>query len=263
MPGDRRDRRIELSAIRIQSFVAVLALMLSVPGLWVGVIAFREQQRINKSQLEINRSQSELNRLEMRRFERRYASRVVYWDEKTEDGSVINLQNRSLVPITDLTLNFIVPWHYGSSMPDDKDGTATLQVLIEAVPPCIHLRVPVRHAQVRFLTDTARVEIEHGRNVEWITDAISFADPSGSWGLRGSSLAKLDQEFDYVGDRDIPMSLVRVLQPHYHVESLRLLRIWRGHLGAPDEGRYGAEDLGGEGLAEPTLTPLSDCGESN
>lgn len=272
LPGsaEKAARSREIAAIRIQSFVGVLALAISVPGLWLGAITYREQQKINRSQLEINQSQMQLNQLGLRRFERRYASRVAYWDEDDSDTddddfiTRINLQNRSPVPLTEVSLSFAVHMTYGVDLPGDQPGGAVVAIGLDAVPPCTLVTIPVSFKSLlRPLEEKSGVTIERGATIEWVTDVVAFSDPSGKWALRGSDLAKWDEQFESEDHRQLSMQDVRAWpDPWPHVEGMTLSSVLR----VPNEDltvfSYQGETLAWGDLPKTEVQPLSDCGES-
>jgi hypothetical protein len=57
----------------LQTWASVIALVLGVPGLWLAQSAFRDQHAVNRSQLAASAQETQ-------RYQRRYASRVIWLD---------------------------------------------------------------------------------------------------------------------------------------------------------------------------------------
>ncbi|GLW36035.1 hypothetical protein [Actinoplanes regularis] len=95
-----------------QSLAAVAALFLAVPGVMFAVSAYKDQQKLNRDQQILNREQSALNAIALDRNERRYASRVSFWDVGThtdkadmrDEVTQVKVRNMTPLPITDLML---------------------------------------------------------------------------------------------------------------------------------------------------------------
>ncbi|MET7868038.1 hypothetical protein [Micromonospora taraxaci] len=104
MPGRRRREPSGPSAPSehpkltdwVQALSGLIAVLFAIPALGVALLTYRDQQEINRSQLQ-------LAQLEHEREARRFASRVWVWwlDEPSKDGRVqFKLQNAGAAPIT-------------------------------------------------------------------------------------------------------------------------------------------------------------------
>lgn len=98
MPPRRRQARASDTRPKWTERVQAAAALVAVPALVVALITYRDQQEINRSQLE-------MAQLERERYSKRYASRVAVWwaegavDHRSKQPQV-RLQNRSMVPVT-------------------------------------------------------------------------------------------------------------------------------------------------------------------
>ncbi|MCX5066714.1 hypothetical protein OOJ91_12570 [Micromonospora lupini] len=82
-----------------------MAALAAVPALVIAVVTWRDQQAINRSQLEVNQAQVRLAEIENKRYEGRYAARVSFsWADSPPGGQVdpyptFLIYNPSPVPI--------------------------------------------------------------------------------------------------------------------------------------------------------------------
>jgi len=167
----------------------LIAVVVALPALFLSWRAFSDQQ-------EINRSQAQINKLVEDRFERRYASRVSYWDTThIADGgeriSAITLQNRSPVPIqlidavSTFTAIHVDERTEGSAGP--SGNASSFVVNLQLLPPCTLVVVSISSSVLESIADEAggRVTLD-----QWRTDSIGFLDPVSDWRLSWTGLTK-------------------------------------------------------------------------
>ncbi|MEU0077714.1 hypothetical protein ABZ652_24200 [Micromonospora chalcea] len=142
------------------------AALVAVPALAIALITYRDQQEINRSQLE-------MAQLERKRYEERYASRVAFWWERrpTESAGRVRVQNRSPVPMSNLAL--LVDPIGGILGPREYRFTVDM-------PPCSILAI----ALPQLTDDRAFWDEPRGHEV-----MLEFDDPgTSSWVLRPRGL---------------------------------------------------------------------------
>ncbi|MFC0504170.1 hypothetical protein [Micromonospora costi] len=155
----------------------------ALPALGVAVVTYRDQQEINRSQLE-------MAQLERERYARRYASRVAFWWESPPlpgplyggrpgqmRESRIKVQNRSPVPITRMAL-LVKP--YGGSF-----GVRDYRLTVDA-PPCSVLTI----ALPALIDDDAFWGERHGHEL-----MLEFADTTHRWVLREGGLEDDSEQY--------------------------------------------------------------------
>lgn len=127
--GDRRpSRRCENNREFSAWVQAIAAVIAGVSATWTATVAhdsLREQQRLNRSQIELNRVQMSANQLTRDRFEARFAANVTWWAD-SQDGGLILIQNRSPILLNNVQL--IEHAHY-------PDGATPGKYLFD-IPPC-------------------------------------------------------------------------------------------------------------------------------
>jgi hypothetical protein len=170
--SEKRDRRIEIAAIALQSLATVVTVPIVVMALLVGLNTYRDQQRINSSQARINQ-------IEQERFEQRYASRVSWW--MGSDYVSFQLQNRSPIPIEAVQI-----------LPEDMEwqGHANYSqdwFWLPTIPPCtiMSLKLPEK---VR-VSDQRTGDIEVVKVPSWINPQVRFSDGLKAWLKTESSLS--------------------------------------------------------------------------
>ncbi|MFG1872129.1 hypothetical protein [Micromonospora arborensis] len=155
---------------RAQALSSLLALAVAMPALIVAAVTYRDQQEINRAQLESTR-------LERQRYEQRYASRMALW--RTEDPAetgpntpvTVRVQNRSPVPMTRLNVGLL---DLGRAQNDPERETSYMSWI--DVPPCslVTLRL-TNHAGVLITASSV-----------WVS--MSFSDAVDDWYLGNDGL---------------------------------------------------------------------------
>ena len=140
----------EIRRGHLQTWVSLAALVISMPGLWLAVLAFRDQQATSRSQRTSSAQQVE-------RYQRRYASRVIWNDASwLSNGAIVQIQNRSMTTITDVIIL----------------GNGRLSAILPGdIPPCSALTIDLR-AALGLLAGS-----DHARAIEMVI----FRDPVGVW----------------------------------------------------------------------------------
>ncbi|MFE9959190.1 hypothetical protein [Micromonospora sp. NPDC005299] len=151
-----------------------MTLLFAGGALAVAGITYRDQQEINRSQLQ-------LAKLERQRYERRYASRVAYWWEITPWGPSgpprLKVQNRSPAPITNLALVAL------PELDSVQGQTRAYEFLVDA-PPCSILTVELPEASEDLkLWSQSSVSL-----------TLRFHDPVDAWLLTPAGLKQVTKE---------------------------------------------------------------------
>lgn len=159
----------------IQGISALLAVVLAAPALVVAVVTYRDQQEINRAQLE-------MTRLERQRYDQRFASRVAAWQirEKPWDSKTpvhVRVQNRAPVPIKRLsveaTSDFLLSWPSGPRFFD----------LNVDIPPCTLMTFDINNMIVP----------EGESDLPLINVTLWFSDPVGSWKAGPQGVERVDE----------------------------------------------------------------------
>ncbi|MEU7971255.1 hypothetical protein AB0B48_04365 [Micromonospora sp. NPDC049089] len=125
----------------MQTLLSVVSSVFTLLALGVAFWTLRDQQEINRSQLEINQAQLGLVEIENERYEQRYAARVSFWyaDRAPGDGAntypTFVIYNRSPVPIMRI--------HFEMAAPSVKPTPSVLYGGDLNAPPCSILTVQV------------------------------------------------------------------------------------------------------------------------
>ncbi|MCX5070900.1 hypothetical protein OOJ91_34190 [Micromonospora lupini] len=140
----------------------------AIPALIVAGVTYRDQQDINRTQLE-------MAQLERDRYEQRYASRVAFWwlTYPTTGGQPgrLKLQNRSPVPIR--AINLIAVATSGQPTPQPQ-----VYSLLTDAPPCVVLTLSLQ-------TLPSDEEFWRRRDPDV---GVQFTDPTRSWFLSRTGL---------------------------------------------------------------------------
>ncbi|MGB2570967.1 hypothetical protein ACPFP2_21315 [Micromonospora citrea] len=178
--------RSTTAASWIQAVAALAATVVSSMALVIAVSALRDQQQVNSRAMD--------------RFDRRYAERVSWWATRRDRGTV-TIQNRSPVPVLDVTLMMVEVTHV-----DERKFSGSHQrrigVQISDLPPCTMTVVdpsePVMSDRVdRALRDADVIPRPHtdgGRLPEdgaVLTYAVRFHDGNALWERERSDLRQL------------------------------------------------------------------------
>jgi hypothetical protein len=134
--------------------------VISATGIWLGYLAYTDQQAINSAQRILNERQEERTRL-------RYAEHVAYWDEaKDRNRTVVYVQNRAPVPLRDVNL-------FG--------GPAVAEITKEyysiglgGIPPCTLVSLQIDWTKVY----SSPPEVWRS---DWYTVKMLFRDPVSLW----------------------------------------------------------------------------------
>lgn len=165
----RRPARPERGTLTdwLQGVSALLAVLLTAPALVVAIVTYRDQQQINRAQLDVTR-------LERQRYDQRFASRVAAWQVRRaptspKDPVDVRVQNRSPVPIKRLHIEAdsedVLAW---------PDGPRIFEVQVD-IPPCTLVTIRLQ-SMIKPRYPMMRISV-----------ALWFADPVGYWqvGTRG------------------------------------------------------------------------------
>jgi hypothetical protein len=127
-----------------------LALIFSVPGFWLALLAFQDQRATNHSQIAANEREAQ-------RYQRRFASRLAWIDTPgTSHGIVLQIQNRSPTVLGDVVL-----------LSDSKRSA----IFAGDIPPCSVLTV-----------DLASIHpFDRDDHALWPPTLAIFQDPVGAW----------------------------------------------------------------------------------
>jgi hypothetical protein len=149
--------------VRVQTWTSITAVLISVPGLWLALLALRDQR-------DATRRAAISTHQETQRFEQRFASRLAWRDAPwSPDAGLLTIQNRSMSTLTSL----IVINH----------GRA-IALLPGDMPPCSSLDIDVVGA----------FGLNPFGEPAWTTEAIIFHDPVGAWIMDRSGLRKLSED---------------------------------------------------------------------
>jgi hypothetical protein len=238
--GDRL-RRVESWSQVSQGFATVVALLLAVPGVIFTMSTYRDQQTLNRDQRILNREQQTLNGMAVARNDRRYASRVSFWDVDTytdkpdprEHVTLVMVRNMAPLPITDVVL--LGAPSIGGSLPSlrpETDGVAGYRpvVQVRTIPPCHEMKVWVQRrdlygAWLRMFRPHAR-ELAITEIPTWTSATMSFVVAGRTWEVTTPSLE---------------------------------LRPARGYAERWSDAEVAAARIGAE--ASTKSAPISDCGE--
>lgn len=192
-------QRSATQAAWTQAVGALLAMVIAVPAVFISLETYQDQQQINVSQARINT-------LAQERYERRYASRVSWWETNdikapiTGGGGLawvprtsVWIQNRAIVPVRGHLIvdrsRFVIT---GPNEPPTyiSGGTQKLILDIGTLPPCT--TATVTFPVVARLIDEATEE-----GSVWRVDTLRFTDGLNFWLQNGYSLKSWD---GYAGD---------------------------------------------------------------
>ncbi|MGW3619144.1 hypothetical protein [Micromonospora arida] len=149
----------------------MLALTVAMPALVVATVTYRDQQEINRAQLESTQ-------LERQRYEQRYASRVAVWANEdlsggTDTSVTVKVQNRSPVPIREVSIQIL---DLGRALVDpDRETSYRLN---GDIPPCSLLTFQ--------LADSTRGVVSAAKS----SVSLSFSDTVGDWHLGHDGLVQ-------------------------------------------------------------------------
>ncbi|MEU4366749.1 hypothetical protein [Micromonospora chersina] len=145
----------------LQGISSLLAVVLAAPALVVAVVTYRDQQQINRAQLD-------MTLLEHQRYEQRFASRVAAWQLRNpaadpRDPVRVRVQNRSPVPIKQLHIEAdsedVLAW---------PDGPRVFELPVD-IPPC------------SLLTFRLESMVQPRYRMTRISVTLWFSDPVGLW----------------------------------------------------------------------------------
>lgn len=174
----------------LQALAALTAIPIGMAAAVFALMAFRDQQQLNRQQLTVNRDQLRMNRLANDRFERRYASRVAWWpvefpikiDSNGQMGFLrIAVQNRSPAPLRTALVRAAL-----------TDG-GTAKFSLGDIRPC-------EQAEMTLTISTA--VFDRLAEPEW---SVVFRDPEELWKLNMAgdlSLADVSSMSGLVFDED-------------------------------------------------------------
>lgn len=239
--GGDRTRRVEVWSQVGQAGATVVALILAVPGVIFAMSTFRDQQGLNRDQQTLNQEQLRLNRMALERNERRYASRVSFWDVDTYTDkpdervhvTLVKIRNMAPLPVKDVVL-IGAPSVRGdlSALPQATDGGADYRPLVQVktIPPCHEMAVWVERGDLH----TAWL-----RMLRPYVRGLGVADVP-NWASAGMYFTVAGQDWAATND-SLRSSSARVYE------------------GVRSDADFAAARVGDEAAAE--ATPISDCGE--
>ncbi|WP_174536719.1 hypothetical protein [Micromonospora chalcea] len=171
--GSRQPRERAKLTDWVQALSGLLAVAVAIPALIVAGVTYRDQQEINRTQLE-------MAQLERDRYEKRYASRVAFWwltYPRDGQSGRLKVQNRSPVPISGITLVGVPAG--GPSTPPQQ-----AYLLTTDAPPCVvlTLSLPTLPGDEEFWP--------------WLHKSfgLHFTDPTRSWFLWPTGLQRSSRE---------------------------------------------------------------------
>ncbi|MEK8106364.1 hypothetical protein NKG94_16250 [Micromonospora sp. M12] len=106
IPARRRRHKPPAERPKLTEWLQAAAALAAVPALVIAVVTWRDQQAINRSQVEVNQAQLRLAEIEDERYERRYAARVTFSradsppSGRADSYPTFVVYNRSPVPVT-------------------------------------------------------------------------------------------------------------------------------------------------------------------
>jgi hypothetical protein len=234
-PVGERSRRVEVWSQVSQAFATIVALLLAVPGVIFAMRTYHGQQVLNREQLT-------LNEIALARNERRYASRVSFWDAGTyvdkpderEHVTLVKIRNMTPLPVTDVVLRSAPSVRGRLPLPrPETGGEAAYRPLVQlkTIPPCHEMDVWVHRgdlygAWLRMLRPQVR-ELDIADVPNWATAGMYFVVAGKNWEATHDSL-----------------------EP-------RSTRVYEG---VRSDADFAAARIGDEATA--TSTPISDCGEA-
>ncbi|WP_329011388.1 hypothetical protein OG271_30490 [Micromonospora rifamycinica] len=185
--GDR-PRRSATIANWIQAVAALTATVVSSLALFIAIDALRDQQQVSG--------------LAMDRFERRYAERVAWWATRRDRGTIF-IQNRSPVPILDVTIQMVRVTNV-----EDRNFSGSIQrrigLQISDLPPCtmteVNLAEPAMSKRIDDSLDAYATPVAvPGEDGEYhgseagpvLTYAVRFHDGNALWERQRSDLQQL------------------------------------------------------------------------
>lgn len=146
----------------VQSVGSLFAAIVSAVALIVAISAFRSQERVND--------------LAQDRLDRRYAERVSWWATR-RSGGVVSIQNRSPIPVLDVTLLMIKTRNVDSRhFSGDVRDTTSFQ--ISDIPPCTVAHVGTVADQAEPPEPSIRPDFQPA---PIITYAVQFYDGVRLW----------------------------------------------------------------------------------
>lgn len=219
-----------------QALATVVALFLAVPGVLFAISTYNDQQ-------ELIRDQQILNRIAVERNDRRYASRVTFWDagsytnkpDKRREVTLVKVRNMTPLPITDVVLLGAASIRGNLPSPrSETDGEAGYRPLVrvKTLGPCHEMEVWVERGDLygawrRMLRPHVR-ELDIADVPNWVSARMYFVVAGQNW-----------------------EETTRSLEP-------RSARVYDGVRSPAD---LAAASIGDEAWAEPK--PIPDCGEGD
>lgn len=144
--------RSKLRAIRKRSWATFAATAISVLSLLLAYLAYDSQKGANLEQANLT--------------ERRYADRVTWWDEISDDGSVtVHFENRATVSLYKVLVGG------GYYLEGKGDGVDMQAILLGSIPPCTSASIPFKSRPDKRT---------------WNTNYTMFRDPVKDWLKEGS-----------------------------------------------------------------------------
>ncbi|MFC7532027.1 hypothetical protein [Actinoplanes sp. GCM10030250] len=194
-----RARRVQIWSQVSQSIAAVIALILAIPGVLFAMKTYRDQQKLNRDQLVINR-------MVVDRYERRYASRVSFWDsgpylDKPDayfHVTLVTIRNMAPSPITDVVMAG-APSIRGD-LPAPVDGRAAYQPLVhlKTIAPCQEVEVWVEKGDLYHAwTDLLGRPVAMSDVPTWTSARMYFIVAGTDWEATDRSLTPVSAR---VGD---------------------------------------------------------------
>lgn len=171
----------------VQALATLLAVFVGVVGGAIAFVTFSAQQEINKSQQEVNE-------IEQQRFQRRYASRIAWWDTEMEPrpGSRITspiwdqltpsrilIQNRAPVPLNGVALDASVDLGretQGILIYASTSGAFRAVISLGTIPPCslVAFNLPPYPLYRNVKSGTNKIQ-----RLE--VEGLLFTDPVTTW----------------------------------------------------------------------------------
>ncbi|MEU4339085.1 hypothetical protein AB0F59_31290 [Micromonospora lupini] len=170
----------------IQTVAALTATVVSSLALVIAIDALRDQQQVSG--------------LAMDRFERRYAEQVSWWATRRDRGTVF-IQNRSPVPLLDVTIQMVQVTHV-----ETRAFTGAHQrrigIQISDLPPCtmteVNLAAPVMSDKIDSALNEFATPVPHpaaesrtAGDGAVLTYAVRFHDGNALWERQRSDLRQL------------------------------------------------------------------------
>jgi hypothetical protein len=189
----------------VQAAAAAAALLISIASGVIAWLVFENQRQFNDAQSKFNDVQRALVDQQRKSFDERYASRVSYWDEPSQDGTytLVTIANRSLAPMSRITVTaeLLPAWDgFGPFPSEDTLETAAYVWLPIYLPPCTAVTIRVSTNAFHHLLASGGYEYDPKRLSHWTTASLVYVDPVARWRLGGSSGPERDPADDPFGD---------------------------------------------------------------